>query len=104
MISNDVEEFKQKFAVLVVSCDKYSDLWNPFFYFFKKHWPDCPYDIYLGSNTIDFKKDGIKMLFSGKDIDWSNSTMKIVSQLSSKYLLILLEDMFIVSPIDTSKV
>lgn len=104
MIGNDMEEFKQKFAVLVVSCDKYSDLWDPFFSLFEKNWSGCPYDIYLGSNTIDFKKDRIKMLFSGKDIDWANSTMKIVSQLSSKYLLILLEDMFIGSPINTAYV
>ena len=36
MIGNDMEEFKQKFAVLVVSCDKYSDLWDPFFSLFEK--------------------------------------------------------------------
>lgn len=91
-------------SVVILSCDKYSDLWAPFFSLLEKNWPDCPYDIYLGSNTIDFKKDGVKILFSGKDIDWSNSATKIVSQLSSKYLLILLEDMFIGSPINTAYV
>lgn len=99
-----MEEFRQKLAVLVFSCDKYSDLWYPFFSLLDKNWPDCPYEIYMGSNTVDFKKDGVKILFSGKDIDWSNSAIKIVTQLSSKYLLILLEDMFIGSPISTAYV
>ena len=39
-----------KLAILVLSCDGYTDLWRPFFENFKKKWGDCPYDIYLLTN------------------------------------------------------
>ena len=34
-------------AILILSCDKFSDLWKPFFDLFWKYWPDCPYNVYL---------------------------------------------------------
>jgi len=37
-------------SILIPSCDKYSDLWRPFFTLFWRHWPDCPFPVYLGSN------------------------------------------------------
>ena len=37
-------------AILVASCDRYSDLWGPFFGVLAKRWPDCPLPIYLGMN------------------------------------------------------
>ncbi len=39
-------------AILVCSCDKYADVWEPFFKLFFKFWPDCPYPIYLLSNYL----------------------------------------------------
>ena len=45
--NNDKNYIKNKFAILIVSCDKYSDLWDPFFKLFFKFWPDCPFNIYL---------------------------------------------------------
>jgi hypothetical protein len=37
-------------AVIVVSCDLYSDVWKPFFTLFFKYWNDCPFPVYLTSN------------------------------------------------------
>ena len=91
-----------EFAVLVLSCDKYSDLWDPFFECFDRYWPDCPYPIYLGSNTINYNKEKITTLYSGEDKDWSTSTKKIINQIDAKYVWIFLEDIFITSKIDTS--
>lgn len=92
---------KQEYAILVLSCDKYSDLWNPFFECFNRYWNDCPYKIYLGSNTVNYKKDGITTIYSGEDKDWSSSTKKIIEQIDEKYVWIFLEDIFITSNIDT---
>lgn len=93
-----------KFAILILSCDKYADLWEPFFYLFWKNWQDCPYPVYLGSNTIAYKKDKrVKTVLSGKDTDWSTSFKKILAQISEKYIFVWMEDAFITSKMETER-
>lgn len=92
-------------AILIISCDKYSDLWDGFFFFFWKNWHNCPYKIYLGSNTLSYTKDKrIHTILSGKDIDWSTSLKKILSQIPEKNILIWPDDAFIVSPVQNKQV
>lgn len=91
-----------EFSVLILSCDKYTDLWGPFFLQFWRNWPDCPYPVYLGSNTTAYKKDKrIKTILSGKDIDWSASFKKILAQIPEIYIFVWMEDALITSKIET---
>ena len=92
-------------AVLILSCDKYSDLWEPFFELFFKHWPDCPYKIYLSSNKVPFKtKYPVENIMTHDDPDWSTSYRKILDRISEEYVLVLLEDIFITSGIETRQI
>ena len=91
-------------AILVLSCDKYADLWDVFFDCFNKFWPDCPYKIYLGTNELGYSKGNIINIKSGEDKDWSSSARKIVSQIPENYIWIMLEDILIASKINTSYV
>lgn len=94
---------KSEFAILILSCDKYSDLWDPFFKQFWKYWPDCPYQVYLGSNEIPYIKDKrVKNILSGKDLNWSTSYKKILNQISEENIFVWLEDAFIISKMNTS--
>ena len=34
-------------CMLMSSCDAYSDLWNPFFYYLKKNWPEFNLKVYI---------------------------------------------------------
>jgi hypothetical protein len=94
----------KELSILVLSCDKYADLWDTFFDVFEKNWPDCNYDIYLGSNSVEYDRENVKVLFTGEDKDWSSSARKIVEQIESKYVLIFLEDMLVGSKIDNDYV
>jgi hypothetical protein len=82
-------------ALLVLSCDKYSDIWQPFFDFFFKYWSDCPYPIYLGSNEKTFAHEKVTTLLSGAERDWSTDTLAILHQIKEKNIIILLEDYFV---------
>lgn len=90
----------QDFAVLVLSCDKYSDLWAPFFKCFWKFFPAYDCTVYLGSNTVPFDDPKVKTLFSGEDVDWSSSYRKILQQIPEKKIFVILEDLFVASPIN----
>lgn len=69
-------DIKNKFAILIVSCDKYSDLWNPFFKSFFRFWPDCPFDIYLLSNYKSIDMPQVNSLLIDEDISWSDNLYK----------------------------
>jgi hypothetical protein len=87
-------------AILVLSCDKYSDIWPPFYAFFFKYWPECPFKIYNASNHLSFSHPRVTNIHSGLDADWSTETKAILEQIKEKYVLILLEDYFIYKPVD----
>lgn len=86
-------------TILFLSCDKYSDLWEPLFYSFHKHWKNCPYPVYLGSNTVSGKDKTVKTLLSGPDKDWSSSSQRILDQIKTPYVFIWLDDIFPTAPV-----
>ncbi len=89
---------KHDITILVLSCDKYSDLWKPFFTQFRKHWKNCPYPVVLGSNTLAYKS--VNTILSGPDKDWSSSLIAILSKIETPYVFLWLEDIFPVSNVN----
>ncbi len=91
-------------AVLVVSCDKYKDLWMPFFSFFFKYWHDCPYPVYLSSNHSIYNDSRVKTITVGDDIDWSSGFHKILEQIPHTYVILLLEDYLLKQPVNSDRI
>lgn len=83
----------QSRAIVILSCDKYSDLWYPIVSNLKSRFLETAYPIYLVSNQIDFTADGVINIQSGFDIDWSTSFKRALNQIPENELLILLDDM-----------
>jgi hypothetical protein len=83
-------------AVVVLSCDKYNDLWAPFAHCFRRAWPDCPFAVYLFANQKRFEGgEDIRTVLSGEDRDWSSSVKACVRQLKEEYVLVLFDDVFL---------
>lgn len=92
-------------AVLIMSCDKYADLWDPFFQQFWKCWSNCPYKVYLGSNlTSPSSSTKAVSILSGKDTDWSSSYMRILDQIPEENLFVWIEDAILSSKVDTDQI
>jgi hypothetical protein len=91
-----------KIAVLVISCDKYSDLWEPCAKIFNKYWPDCPYDKYLASNTKEFEAYGFSPILAGDDKTWSQGLKNVLTKLQERYeyVFTLLEDYYFIDKLD----
>lgn len=90
----------QSFAVLVLSCDKYSDVWPAFFKCFRKNFPTGDWPIYLGSNTRECNEPGVVTILSGSDPDWSTSYKRILEQIPQKKVFVILEDLFLSSKVE----
>jgi len=91
-------------AIVVPSCDAYSDLWAPFFCLFFRHWPDCPFKVYLGSNTLSFADSRAAVLKSGHGLDWATNSLDYLGQIREPVVLLWLEDFFLRSQVNSGAV
>jgi hypothetical protein len=91
-------------ALLVVSCDAYADLWNPFFTLLHRHWPDCPFPVYLGTGQLECNTAGVTVLRSDGGRDWSRCVLDYLEQLPQTHVLMTLDDFFIRQQVPTDKV
>lgn len=82
-------------SVLVLSCDKYSDLWRPYFTLFWRYWPDCKFPVFLGTNHQIYKDNRVETIAIGPDVDWSSNLITILRSIESPFVIISLEDFFL---------
>jgi hypothetical protein len=93
-----------KTAVLISSCDRYQDLWKPFFTLFFKYWPDCPYPVYLDTNNLMYDDPRVKTITIGDDTDWSSGFRSAMEIIPYKYVIVMMEDYLFTRSIDTEKI
>jgi hypothetical protein len=91
-------------SILVVSCDKYSDIWDPFFQIFHKRWPDCPFPVYLGSNHLTMNSPQVTTLAIGEDRSWADSVRRMIDRLPGDHAILLLEDFLFTDTVETERV
>lgn len=87
-------------AILIVSCDKYSDLWDYFFKMFNIFWPDCKYPIYIGSNTVRCNKPNVYSICIGEDKSWAENVKLMLDNINETHIILLLEDFFLEKLVD----
>lgn len=91
-------------TLLVPSCDRYADVWRPFFALLRRHWPDCPFRIVVGSNHVRCGEPGVEALCIGDDVDWSRGVRAMLEALDTPAVLVLLEDFLLRRRVDTAEV
>ncbi|MDI1355016.1 MAG: hypothetical protein PSX36_08860 [bacterium] len=91
-------------AILVLSCDKYADIWPVFFQFFKKYWSDCPFPVYLANNFKIVELEGVKQILSQKKSTWSEELQIILGNIPEDNVILILEDYFIYQKVDNREV
>ena len=84
-------------SVLIYSCDKYSDIWGPFFKLFFKYW-NCPYQVYLATETEQCLIPEVKTI--NTEGIWSERMHKAVEEIPTKYVIGMCEDFFFRRPVN----
>lgn len=100
--SFDVTQNIPAVAILVPSCDSYSDLWQPFFQCLFKYWPDCPFPLYLGANTISYPDPRVRSILVGEDKDYSSNLAVMLQHVPYSYVLLWIEDRVLSETLDTA--
>lgn len=92
-----------KCSVLLSTCDSYVDTWEPFFVLMDRYWKECPYSIYINTETMDympsFKTElRIKALHPKKaKCQWGERIIDVLKQIDSEYIFLVLDDFFLKS-------
>ena len=84
-------------SVLIYSCDKYSDVWGPFFKLFFRYW-DCPYQVYLTAESEQCLLPEVKTI----NVDaptWTERIRAAVEEIPTEYVIGMCEDFFFRKPV-----
>lgn len=81
---------------MMSTCDKYEDVWELFFWFFKKQWHNCPYDFYMVTETKKYSDEylNIKMINYNSN-SWSVRLKAALKRIDTEFVILLLEDFFL---------
>lgn len=101
---NLTNQHEPSLAIVVASCDKYSDMWEPLFGEFFKYWPDCPYPVYLIANNKKSDHPRVITLLAGDDLDWSSTIDRAISQLNHTHALFWMDDVFLNEPVSNTEI
>lgn len=86
---------------VVFTCDSHLWLMPIFLHFYKKNWPDNPYQVDFVTETKKIK--GINIFCTGK-IPWADGAIKYLESLEEQTFLLLLGDYILENVIDTNRI
>ena len=96
-------KLEDKITILVCSCDKYSDLWPPFFQLLKEYWPDNSCKIILNTESKGYSLPGLNIhSFALGKASYGKRMISHLSLIKTPYVLLLLDDFFLRRPVDTA--
>jgi hypothetical protein len=95
---------RKDISLVVLSCDRYSDLWEPFFGCLERYWPDCPFKVHLVTNIAPYQRPGVSVINIGPDRDHASNLIEVVNAVTTPWLILWVEDYFFTERIDTARV
>jgi hypothetical protein len=91
-------------AILVASCDRYGDLWPTFFALLRRFWPDCPFPVYLLSNTMRPEYSGVHNIAVGEDVSWSDNLLSALPRVPADHIFLFIDDLLICDKVNTASI
>lgn len=89
-------------AIIVITCFKFRQAWEPFFKLFKKYWPDCPFSVYMITDKGSF--DDINVIEIGNDNGFSGNLLLGLKNVEQPKIIYFQEDYFFTNYFDTKRI
>ena len=99
----ELNGFASSVAVIVSSCDTFFDTWRPFFFFFRKHWSDCPLPVYLIVNRLRVHSNSVRPLSVGPDQGWASNMEIALRSIAQPYVLYFQDDYFLTGKVNNEQ-
>ena len=101
------------YSILINTCDKFEDCWNPFFKLFKYYWPDCKGKLYLNTEFKELSYPDLNIIsvkacegksFNGKYATWSQCLKWALEKIDTDIILYMQEDYFLNGKVDNNMI
>ncbi|WP_277235154.1 hypothetical protein [Phocaeicola salanitronis] len=102
------------YSILVNTCDRFEDCWQPFFKLWSIYWKDCTGRIYLNTEYKDYSYPGINIIPvkgcaahhipRNQRISWSICLRWALESINTDIVLYMQEDYFLTNKVDNEKV
>lgn len=92
-------------TMLILSCDNFSDLWDGHVKLLDENWPDRGMDTFIVTEGgIERKYDKVKIFSAGEGLEWSERLQSALKTINTKYVLITLDDYFLIERVDNERI
>jgi len=91
-------------AILVPSCDRYSDVWPVLFGSLNKYWAVNRCKVYLITNHLVPEIDGVQVINVGEDLSWSDNLLNALKIIKEKNVLLYIDDLILTDFVDNPKI
>lgn len=94
-------------AVIISTCDNYSDIWDPFFTLFIKFWPDNPYPVFINSETLECHNENVvstTLKARSMGLSWTRRLKEALERINADYIVFFLDDFFLYDYVDTVRI
>jgi len=83
-------------TVVVNSCDRYEEVWPPFFALFSRYWPDCALPVVLNTESKDYSYPSVSVRTVNSAAEsWSGRLLSVVSRVRTPFVLLVMDDFFL---------
>lgn len=89
--------------ILVASCDKNEDLWEPFWHCMEKYWPGHP-EVLYSTETKRNTKYYTTICFDYPLDQWTKRIRETLKIIDDDLILFLVDDIFIRKPVDVKRI
>jgi len=95
----------EKVTMLILSCEKFSDLWDAHIELLEKNWSDRNIETYIitdCSHEVNYKN--VKIICAGEGKEFSERLAVAMEKISTDYIFITLDDYFLIKPVSNQKI
>lgn len=92
-------------ALLISSCDRFSDLWDAHIDFLNQNWPDHPRETILVTDK-DTERcfENVKVIAAGDNMEMPQRIKTALKNIESEYVFLTLDDYFLIQEVDEKKI
>lgn len=94
-----MEACSELLSIFVCSPNEYKDVFGVYYQSFKKYWPDCPFELTLATNNQEYIDIHVINNWITGD-SWTERALPVLNQISSKYVLLMCDDIFFSNSVD----
>lgn len=96
---------KDKLTMLILSCEKFSDLWEGHIKLLETNWGDRGIDTYIVTDrSTDAQFQHVNIISAGEDKEYTERLAYALEFVKTEYVFITLDDYFLIKPVSNEKI